>query len=227
MTAATRRRHSRATVFLTVASLVSVAVLLLGIAWPTSPPLRASWRLGDEQRPAGGQPTVAAGTPISVQLTLGFAAHVYVVSWSPLQGTIALFPSARLATEVTNPLAAGEHWLPGMFESKPLTWPLHAVVGPVHYLVVASRVPLPALAETVQRLRQMGHMGKLGAGFTDRAMYVFAPEAGMKVVPSNEAPAAPEFAAARAVAQAQGEGVLRELAGHSGVFGGGFVVQGQ
>ncbi len=227
-----KRPYSRATVFLTVASLVSLTVLLLGVGWPAVGTLpRAAWRLGDQQRLAAEGKSVPAGTPIGLSLELPFPAHVYVASWSTLQGTIALFPSERLASELENPLPSGQHWLPGTLEGKPMTWPVHAVVGPIHYLVVASREPIASLDETWSRLRQMGQMARPGAAFHDREMYVFPPDAGMKVVPSTDAPAAAELEAARTAFGSDGsaasDGPMRHLAGQQGVFVRPFVVQGR
>src|SRR5690606_37476450 len=192
--ASPKRPHSRATVFLTVASLVSLTVLLVGTALPARRIVPfVFWQLGDGDRAVEQYAEVPAGTALGLTIELPFAAHVYVASWSALQGTIELFPSARLSTELTNPLPDARHWLPATLEGTRLTWPTHAVVGPIHYLVVVSREPCTGLEETLRRVRQMGHMARLDSGFGDRSMYVFAPEGGMKVVPPNDKPAAPEL----------------------------------
>jgi hypothetical protein len=226
------RPRSRATVFLTVASLVALTVLFVGIAAPAPPaPPRLAWHLFEDHRvlPQGSE--VAAGAPIGVTVELPFPAHVYVASWSALQGTIALFPSDRLSTELRNPLPPGAHWLPATLDGERLTWPTHAVVGPIHYLTLVSRQPLPDLEERLQQVKQMGHMAKLGTGFADRGMYVFAPSGGMRIAPPNDAPAAPELEAARAAFTAlpslAGAGELMELPGRPGVFAFPYVVQGR
>ena len=232
MTTAPRPPRSRATVFLTVASLVSLTVLLGGIMLPSfDPKPRLRWRLGDDQRKVAQFAEATANTPVFLRLDLPFPAHVYVASWSHMQGTIALFPSERLSTDLANPLPAGQHELPGHFEDKPMSWPSHAVVGPIHYLVVVSREPLTELADVLRRVRQMGHMARLGTGFHDRGMYLFAPEGGMKAVPSNDQPAAADLEAARTaftnLESLDSDGPLLELTDRPGVYVRPFVLQGK
>lgn len=232
MTTAPRPPRSRATVFLTVASLVSVTVLLGGIMLPSFDPRpRARWRIGEDQRKVAQFAEATANTPVFLELDLPFAAHVYLASWSRMQGTIALFPSERLSTDLMNPLPAGKHQLPGRFEDKLMSWPSHAVVGPIHYLLVVSKEPLAELNDTMRKVRQMGHMARLGTGFHDRGMYLFAPEGGMKLVPSNEQPAAKELDAARTaftnLESLDSDGPLLELPDEPGVFVRPFVLQGK
>src|SRR5688572_12055535 len=224
---------SRATVFLTVASLVSLAVLLLGIALPALRPTpQVAWHVGDDQAASVQQfAEVSTGTPIGLVVDLPYPAHVYVASWSELQGTIALFPSDRLASALRNPLPAGRHALPGVLDSKAMTWPTHSVVGPIHYFAVASRERLAELEDVLHRTKQMGHMARLGPGFTDRNMYVFAPEGGLQVLPPNDRPAAVELDAARTafhdLAALGSAGPMRELSDRPGVFVRPLVLQGR
>jgi len=226
-----RRPNSRATVFLTVASLVSITVLLVGIAWPAfSPRPRAVWCLGPELQPAPQLVEVTNGTPVALEIELPFPAFVYVASWSAAMGTVALFPSEQLSTAHDNPLPTGLHHLPGLHDGKPMTWPTPNVVGPIYYLAVASREPRPDLESALRRVRQMGHLGRLGHAFDDRGMYLFVPEAGLDDSLPLDAPAAPELDAARTVlaslAGQPGTGPMRELPDTPGVFARPFVVEG-
>ncbi|MEZ5963290.1 MAG: hypothetical protein R3F56_05520 [Planctomycetota bacterium] len=217
--------------FLALASLASLAVLLVGIAWPAlSPHPRMIWRVGSDLHEARQETEVTSGTPVALEVDLPFPAHVYVASWSTAMGTIALFPSEHLATARANPLPAGKHHLPGLHEDTPTTWPTPNVVGPVYYLALVSCEPRPQIEAALRRVRQMGHLGQPGTGIEDRGMYVFVPEAGLDEAVPPDVPVAPEFDAARTVlgelAGQEGSGAARELPGEAGVYARPFVVIG-
>lgn len=218
-----RRPHSRATVFLTVASLASITILLWGIAQPVfeQRPV-VTWRMGSDLTEPAQLAEVTTGTPVALELELPFPAFVYVASWSLAMGTIALFPSEHLDNGRENPLPIGTHHLPGLHEGKPMTWPTPNVAGPLHYLVVASRERRPELEEALGRVRQMGHLGRPGHGFEDRGMYVFVPERGLDDNAQRDAPRAADLRAAMTacgdVAALGASGPMRELADARGVF---------
>lgn len=228
------RRRSTATVFLAVASSVSLTVLLFGTALPALLPApEVAWRVGDDLRTVEQFAEIATGTPLRLEVELPFPAHVYVASWSRLQGTIALFPSQRLDTELANPLPAGRHALPGPVrgnrDGRAPTWPVHDVVGPITYFVVASREPLPDLEAALAAVRQMGQMGRPGTGFADDSLYLFAPAGGMKGMPANDQPAADVLRSlvARSLDDMHTDGRMRPVRPGSDAWGRAFVVQGR
>ncbi len=225
------QRRSQATVFLTVASLLSMTVLLGGMALPAfdpQPSLR--WRVGDDMRKVPQLTELAAGTALRLELDLPYPAFVYVASWSQVQGTIALFPSERLAAAPGNPLPAGTVALPGTFDGFAMNWPTHAIVGPIHYLVVVSRDRLTGLEASLRSVRQMGHMTRASGAPIDQSMYLFAPGQGMRGAPPSDRPADPILEAALATLQstrADSDGRLRVLPGVADAVGRAFVVQGR
>jgi hypothetical protein len=220
-----RRPRSRTTLFLAIASLASLAVLLGGLALPALFPVPAlRWRVGEDRKQVDGFSEVKAGTQLLLEVSLPETAHVYVLSWSRIQGTIALFPSERLNTNLVNPLPPGKHVIPGVFDGEPMTWPSHNVIGPVSYVVLASEHPLGEVEAVLPRLRQLGHMGKL-AGVHDKEMYLFAPSGGMKATPPPESPAVPDLKAAIDDVQVSSDGPLRKL--RAGVWARSFTLQGR
>ncbi len=149
------------------------------------------WHVGTDENPEAWAP-VRPGTPVSLHVDLPFAAHVYVASHNPTDGTIALFPSPWLRTEASNPLAPGSHQLPGTVENRELRWPAPLVPGPTSYMVVLSPDPIGELDELFEKIRQIGNMA-----FTDGSFNVSAPrEGGMAVVPPRDSIPGPILQAA-------------------------------
>lgn len=226
-----KQRRSQATVFLTVASLLSMTVLLGGMALPAFDPRPSlRWRVGDDLRKVPQLTELASGTALHLELDLPFPAFVYVASWSQVQGTIALFPSERLTGAPSNPVPAGTTAFPGQLDDKPMNWPTHAVVGPIYYLVVVSRERLADLEAAQRRVRQMGHMTRASGIPIDQSMYLFAPTQGMRAAPPSDRPADPVLEAAMKTltsTRADSDGRLRPVPGHDGVFARVFVVQGR
>lgn len=224
-------RRSQATVFLTVASLLSMTVLLGGMALPAFDPRPSlRWRVGDDLRRVPQLTELGSGTALRLELDLPFPAFVYVASWSQVQGTIALFPSERLTGAPINPVPPGTTAFPGQLDGKPMTWPTHAVVGPIHYLVIVSRQRLVELEASQRRVRQMGHMTRASGIPIDQSMYLFAPTLGMRTEPPSDRPADPVLEAAMKTltsTRADSDGRLRPVPGHDGVFARVFVVQGR
>ena len=138
------------------------------------------WHVGVEENTEAFT-QVRPGTPLSLHVDLPFAAHVYVASHNPADGTIALFPSPWLRTEANNPLSAGSHQLPGTIDGRELRWPAPLESGPTSYMVVLSVEPIGELDELFEKIRQIGNMA-----FTDGSFNVSAPkEGGMAVVPPH------------------------------------------
>ena len=100
---------------------------------------------------------------------------MYVCSYSPHDGLLALFPSdyLRADTPTANPLPAGFHRLPGRLQQENLFWPLEAEVGSVTFMVVTSPVPLPDIDGQMGRMRGVGN-----AVFGDASMGTYMPPAG-------------------------------------------------
>ena len=116
--------------------------------------------------------------PLVLQLDLDGPAYVYVAWYAPSLGTLALFPSEQLRTDLPNRLAAGRHRLPGTTEeiegSWPALWPARSLCA----MVVVSREPRRDLETMFATFRQVGN-----AAFRDRSMGLYAPKRGMASVP--------------------------------------------
>jgi hypothetical protein len=115
------------------ARTVALPLLALGVAaalwWQMAPPgsqnvPAATWRVGptDDFAQARNYDELAAETPIRLSFTCTEARHAYVFSHSREDGTLLLFPSPDVESDVANPLPPGRSVLPGKLDGKPLSW---------------------------------------------------------------------------------------------------------
>ena len=145
---------------------VAVPVIAVGIAlviWQfrdapsLSPVPAATWRVSvdGEYRQARNYDELAEETAIRLSFWCSEARHVYVFSHSRVDGTLLLFPSPELKGDLSNPLPAGRHTLPGKYDDTDVTWTTRAgVLGLTSYVAVASAQPIADLEDLSQNLRR-------------------------------------------------------------------------
>lgn len=198
-----------------ITAIAAIAGLLSGVWLTPPPPATTAWSGGESKariEPAAQLPTEF---PLRLELTLEEPMHVYVASHDLVRGTIAMFPSTALRTDLgINPLPAGVHGLPGRHLGKELLWHAGDGVGGAVFLVIASREPLADLAGVLRSCRQMGnaafpHLPVLGT---------YAPLGGMGTTPPRTSLPHPLLAAAERAALVDHDGPMTRVPGHDGVF---------
>lgn len=187
--------------------LLLAAGLAVYFVWPRqagqdSPWYR--WVIGDGGDKRNYQ-EVAADTEVRLELALRSPAYVYVASHNGTDGTIALFPSPWLDTDLGNPLPPGTHVLPGRFEGTGLAWPVRATLGATDYLAVVSDEPVAELEDLFESARQISN-----TTFPDHRMVVTAPRGrSMDDVPRRASIPGKLLPAAGAIAVESLAGALR------------------
>ncbi len=142
----------------------AVAVLAAVCLWygqqpPATPPgvPAATWRLGAgaDFRQGRNYDDVAAESPIRLAFHCDEPRFVYVFSHSPEDGTILLFPSPGVRSDLTQPLAVGHAVLPGNRDGKELVWNSRRQVSvTTTFVVVAARERIAELEALLPRLRR-------------------------------------------------------------------------
>ena len=172
--ATTNRQRYHAFLLVSASAVVAAAILTR----PTdadSP--RVTWRVGDNTTLAPFA-EIDPGKPVRVAVELPEALHLYVTRFDLDQGCIALWPSETLVTDA-RPGPTTRLTLPGEHDGISLAWPTGENPGPVAFVLIASRKPLPDLAAALARCRQMGN-----AAFPKRSLLdPYAPKAGMEAAP--------------------------------------------
>ncbi len=206
---------SRRTVLGVLAVLLVAFVVWRGQA-PQAP--AATWRTGagTEVRQARDYDELAPETPFRLSLHTTETLHVYVFSHSVEDGTLLLWPSPDLESDLATPLAAGHHVLPGAHEGKELAWTSRSGTrSTTTVIAVASPEPIAELEADAARLRRWTN-----SVFPDRAMLVTKPAAGAALVggPGSTTFHSPLLtdAAAAAITQAQPNGPMAPVPGHPG-----------
>jgi len=145
---------------------VAVPVIAVGIAllvWQfrdgpgLSPVPSATWRvqIDDEYRQARNYGELAEETAVRLSFSCSEARHVYVFGHSRVDGTLLMFPSPELKSDLGNPVPAGHHTLPGTFDDKEVTWTTRAeILGLTTFVAVASAEPIADLEELSRSLRR-------------------------------------------------------------------------
>lgn len=145
---------------------VAVPVIAVGIAlviWQfrdapsLSPVPAATWRVSvdGEYRQARNYDELAEETAIRLSFWCSEARHVYVFSHSRVDGTLLLFPSPELKSDLSNPLPAGHNTLPGKLDDADVTWTTRAeIIGLTSYVAVASDKPIADLEDLSRSLRR-------------------------------------------------------------------------
>jgi hypothetical protein len=162
--------------------LLPVLVALAGAAlWlvPRTGPIvvpAVEWRLkvGDGERPARNFDEVPAETRVRLWFRCDEPRHVYVLSHSATDGTLLLFPSPAVRSDLVQPLRAGQQVLPGRDGETELAWTTRTQVLPATtFVVVAGREPVAELEALLPRLRRWTN-----SALQDRSMQVMAPPEG-------------------------------------------------
>lgn len=158
--------------------LPMIAVVAALAVWKAAPMLAsapaATWRVGNDaaMRQGRNYDDLPAESPVRLAVTCDEPCHVYVFSHSETDGTILLFPSPDLQSDLHNPLAKGSHVLPGKLDGKEPAWTTRSGVLPVTtFVVVAAREPVPQLEALLPRLRRWTN-----SVMTDRSLGVTRPK---------------------------------------------------
>lgn len=165
--------------------LPAIALLGAGALWwtnrdpfPTDTPA-ATWRAGDSSDFEQGRAfhELPAGTPIRLSFHCSEPRHVYVFSRSAEDGTLLLFPSPDVHSDVANPLEPGRTVLPGSNDDEALAWNSRSqILATTTFVVIAADRALPELDELATRLRRWTNRAR-----TDGSMVVTNPAAGVAV----------------------------------------------
>ncbi|MFY9344806.1 MAG: hypothetical protein WAT39_20100 [Planctomycetota bacterium] len=163
---------------LLVPAIAAAAALGYWLTRPAGVPA-ATWRTGTgtEIQQGRNYDELPPETPVRLSFTSDAAQHVYVFSHSDTDGTILLFPSPDVKSDLAQPLGSGQSVLPGRFEGKELAWTTRTEVRPTTtFVVVAAKDPIPELDALVGKVRRWTN-----SALTSRDMGITIP-AGVKDV---------------------------------------------
>ena len=178
--------NARLVVVPALAVATALVVWLLKEPGPAAGVPAATWRLGTgaDVQQARNYDEIAAGTPIRLSFTCDEPRFVYVFSHSTEDGTLLLFPSPDVRSDLAQPLPAGNSVLPGKRDAKELAWntriEIHATTT---FLVVAAKERLPELDALLPKLRRWTN-----TALTSGAMDVTNPPTGTEVVGGPRSP---------------------------------------
>ena len=160
---------------------------------------------------------LAPDSPLRLSVHCQTPAHLYVWSHSAEDGTVLMFPSTEVQSDLTNPLPAGQSVLPGKFDGKELAWTSRSgILATTTYVAFASNEKIPELEELLPKVRVWTNR-VLG----DRSMQVRNPSGGGEPLgkPRTEWPIPLlQLAAAQLREQTEPNGPMQPLNGHPGVF---------
>lgn len=181
----------------------AIAVVAAAVVWkytasPSVPPglPAAAWRvgLGTETRQGRNYDELAPETPIRLYFHCDEPRYVYVFSHSAEDGTLLLWPSPPLESDLAQPLPPGSHVLPGKLADKELSWTtrsgIHAVTT---FVAIAAREKVDELEALLPKVRQWTNRV-----FTDRTMLVSLPPGQTEVVGAARTTAFPSALLQRA-----------------------------
>lgn len=206
--------------------LPAMALLFGGVVWwrreaaPAAVPA-ATWRVGTGTDFHQGTvfEALAAESPVRVSLHLPEPMHVYVFSHSREDGTLLLWPTPGLQSDLPQPLAAGQSVLPGHHGDKELAWTTRGGIrAGTTYVLIAATEKVPELEQLMPKLRFWSN-----SVFPDAAMLVTKPADVAIAGPplSSEFPTPLLQRAARlGVDQVLPNGPLQAIAELPGVFAG-------
>lgn len=169
--------------------LPGLALLVGGMVWwrrEPQPPA-ATWRIGTgvEFRQGRNFDELPAESPIRLSLHTAAPTYVYVFSHSREDGTLALWPTPGLLSDLPQPLPAGHSVVPGRHADKELAWTTRGGIrAGTTFVVVAAESPVPELEQLLPRLRFWSNNV-----FPDGSMLVTKPPGGEVV----GAPLTPTF----------------------------------
>lgn len=141
-----------------VLPLIALAVGIL--FWQTAEPAGAApactWRVGRgvDFVQGANYDTLPAESPLRLSVVCPGPRYVYVFSHSQEDGTLLLFPSTGLKTDLTNPLPEGRSVLPGQNGGDAIYWTSRARIAAITtFIAVASEEPIAELDALLPRLR--------------------------------------------------------------------------
>ncbi len=132
-----------------------------------------TWRIvtGNDVRQGRPFDELPPETPLRLSVWCDEPRHVYVFSHSAEDGTILLWPSASMKTDLPKQLTAGTSVLPGKIADKELAWNTRAGIRAVTtFVVVAAKNPVPELEELLPKVRSWTN-----TVFGDESMQVTKP----------------------------------------------------
>ncbi len=135
---------------------IGVAVAAWSMSKSSSVPA-ATWRVGGETEfeQAKNWGEYDAESPLRVSWHDSAPRHVYVLSHSLTDGTLLMWPSAELRSDLPAPLPAGDHVLPGHRDGRSLAWTTRSQVLPATtYVLLAAEAPIPELDALLPKLRR-------------------------------------------------------------------------
>jgi hypothetical protein len=177
--------NRRLVVLPAIAVLGAVGLWLMPRVRPVVVPA-VEWRLGpaDDYRAARNYEDTPGDTPLRLWFRCDEPRHVYVFSHSAEDGTLLLFPSPDVASDLAQPLPAGAHVLPGTRGETKLAWSTRVqILATTTFLVVAARQPVAELDALLPRLRRWTNRA-----LQDGSMQVTAPPAGTEVAAGPRTP---------------------------------------
>ncbi|MCA8965118.1 MAG: hypothetical protein H6838_08555 [Planctomycetes bacterium] len=163
---------------------VAAALAIAGYFWQRQASADApacTWRVGTgtEIKQAKNYDELPAESPFRLAFTAIAPTYVYVFSHSIVDGTLLLWPSADLKSDLAQPLPTGMATLPGKTETeksetKELAWTTRSQVqGTSTVVVIAALQPLPELEAILPKLRRWSN-----SVMPDRSMLVTKPALG-------------------------------------------------
>lgn len=186
---------------------VLVAVAALAIWWSRPGPAgipACTWRVGtgDGIRHAVAFDEVPPESPIRLSCWCDEPRWFYVFSHSVEDGTLLLWPSPQLASDLPQPLPGGAHVLPGSYQDRELAWTTRSgILAVTTFVVIASREPVAELEALAPRVRQWSNRV-----FTDRSMHVTKPSESDEVLGPARSTTFPAAVLQRAVERGRGNG---------------------
>lgn len=135
-----------------------------------------NWRIGTgtEIRPAKNYDELPAESPFRVAFTATEPTYVYIFSHSIVDGTLLLWPSPDIRSDLVQPLPKGPSTLPGKADDKELAWTTRGqIVGTSTVVVLAAHQPIAELEAILPQLRRWTN-----SVLTDRTMLVTKPTLG-------------------------------------------------
>ena len=164
------------------ARLLVVPALAIAVAlvfWKASPDRATgvpacTWRVGtgDGARQARMADELAPETAIRLSCWCDEPRYYYVFSHSAEDGTLLLWPSPLLQSDLPQPLPAGANVLPGRSQGNDLSWTSRTGIrATTTFVVVAARERIAELDELTTRVRQWSN-----TVFPDHSMQVTKPK---------------------------------------------------
>jgi hypothetical protein len=163
------------------------AIAAAAIWWTRAPAGPAcTWRIGAgaEIRQGRNFDELAPETPFRLSFQAAAPTHVYVFSQNAEDGTVLLWPSRALQSDLPHPLPGGHSVLPGALNGKELAWRTRGGIrATTTYVVVAATDRVPELEQLLPSLRHWSN-----TVFPDSSMVVTNPPAGTEVTGRSSFP---------------------------------------